>query len=401
MTLLRLRPGLSVLLAFAWSVGAAPVEAQLSELSLEVGASRVTPPTDLDGDAGRYLIAGTRVTRFDAVGTGVSAFLHGGRSTDEASGGSYVSAGLGAQYWRAIRGRWAVGLEVDGLAFDVGEPFDYRALAVEGGPVLQFRGSRITGTLRGVAGLGRSRADILTEASRTRGMNRRDDPATVLVTVDEELWRYGAEAEVLAGRSRLAVGVAGGLHHTPAGDYRSVGARLLSTPGAGAVELRLDHWDTPLGPQTTGGLSFVLPLGGWSFRGFFGRSDPDPLTLAEPGRDTGGVLVSRRVLGGDRFPDAGTPLYSVDHGGGTRATVTIEVEAPAGAGSVEVLGDFTLWEPVAMARTGEGWGVSLEAPAGVHHFGFLVDGTWFLPDDAPDAVPDEWGRMNATMVIER
>jgi 1,4-alpha-glucan branching enzyme len=67
---------------------------------------------------------------------------------------------------------------------------------------------------------------------------------------------------------------------------------------------------------------------------------------------------------------------------------------------VQVLGDFTVWEPVSMQARGGLWTVDLDVPAGTHHFGFLVDGAWYLPDDAPDAVPDEWGRRSATMVVE-
>jgi hypothetical protein len=65
-----------------------------------------------------------------------------------------------------------------------------------------------------------------------------------------------------------------------------------------------------------------------------------------------------------------------------------------------VVGDFTYWEPVAMERRDSRWVVELDVPAGTHHFGFFADGGWFLPDEAPDAVPDEWGRTNATIVIE-
>jgi len=80
--------------------------------------------------------------------------------------------------------------------------------------------------------------------------------------------------------------------------------------------------------------------------------------------------------------------------------VEIHVEAPPGTSRMEVLGDFTVWDPVPMEQTGARWTVRLEIPRGTHHFGFLADGEWFLPDDAPDAVSDDWGRKNATIVIE-
>ena len=67
---------------------------------------------------------------------------------------------------------------------------------------------------------------------------------------------------------------------------------------------------------------------------------------------------------------------------------------------VEVLGDFTLWEPVAMTRQGGRWAAVLTVPEGTHHFGFLVDGSWYLPPGTQDAAPDEWGRRTATLVVE-
>ena len=79
----------------------------------------------------------------------------------------------------------------------------------------------------------------------------------------------------------------------------------------------------------------------------------------------------------------------------------IQVEVPKGAGTVEVMGDFTLWEAVAMEGNGSRRTIQIDVPFGTHHFGFLVDGEWFLPADAPSSVPDDWGRENTTIVIER
>ena len=64
------------------------------------------------------------------------------------------------------------------------------------------------------------------------------------------------------------------------------------------------------------------------------------------------------------------------------------------------MGDFSLWDSVPMRRDGDRWTAVLDIANGTHHFGFLVDDEWFVPDDAPDVVPDEWGRRSATLVIE-
>ncbi|MCJ7630166.1 MAG: glycogen-binding domain-containing protein, partial [Longimicrobiales bacterium] len=168
-----------------------------------------------------------------------------------------------------------------------------------------------------------------------------------------------------------------------------------------AMELRVDAWKTPSGTETTGGVALILPLGGWSVRGFLGRTEPDPLTLAEPGGGAGGILLGRRIVGRDPLPPLRPPLHQVLEFNDTAALVEIHVEASRGTAQVEVIGDFTLWEAVSMKGDGNLWTIQLEIPEGIHHFGFLVDGEWFLPESAPDAVADEWGRKNATMVIER
>jgi len=74
--------------------------------------------------------------------------------------------------------------------------------------------------------------------------------------------------------------------------------------------------------------------------------------------------------------------------------------APATATRVEVMGDFSLWNPVPMSRERDRWTAVLEIDKGTHHFGFLVDDEWCVPDDASDVVPDESGRRSATLVIE-
>jgi len=392
----------ATLLLVAASTFPAQAVAQLNELAVEVGGSRVTPPAGVDGDAAQYLVAGLRFTRLATTGTGINGSFLFGRTRDGTSGGDYLSGSVTGAFWNEVGRQWHLGFQSHGIAFDVAEPFGYRVLALEGGPAVQFRGRRFTGTLKGVAGVGRSRTQVLTEVS-SQGGGRHSPVRTSeqLITLEEDLWRYGTEAELLVGSRAVAVGVAGGTHWTAAGSYSSAGARLLAGRGEAALEIRVDYWDTPVGTQTTGGLAFIVPFGGWSFRSFFGRSEPDPLTLTEPGRGSGGVLVSRRVIGGSSANARTDPLYRIMEAGSDMATVRIEVEAPLAAGSVEVLGDFTLWEPLAMRRDGNRWRVSLQAPMGVHHFGFLVDGEWFLPADAPDAVPDEWGRRSATMVIER
>lgn len=139
---------------------------------------------------------------------------------------------------------------------------------------------------------------------------------------------------------------------------------------------------------------------GWDVRSFVGKTEPDPLTLAGSSGGGGGVLVGRRVVGrGGRGGAA--PLHETLERTPSGSTIRFNVRTASPATSVQLLGDFTLWEPRTMKRDGEEWTVELEVPEGLYHFGFLVDGEWFVPDKARDTVPDEWGRRSAIILVER
>lgn len=364
------------------------LSAQRSELSLEAGASTVEPPAGVEGEMARFLVAGIRALRFGALGSGISASLLAGRALDEGNGGDFYSGTLEGELWHPLGGGWWAGAEARGFGFEVIDPFPYRSLGVEGGPAVRFSSRAVSATARGIAGTGWSR----TELRRHAGGPARE--------VEDHLWRYGGSLEVLAGSTSVMGGIALGLHESLGGTYRSAGLRLLAGRNGLALELRADAWQTPGGHEATGGLALMVPLGSWSLRGFLGRTEPDPLTLTEPGGGSGGLLVGWKMLGSDPLPPPRPPLHRVLDQTGDVARIRFHVQPPTEAGRVELLGDFTLWEPVSMRRDGDRWIVDLEVPDGTFHFGFLVDGVWYLPDDAPDMVSDEWGRKNSTIVIE-
>jgi hypothetical protein len=378
----------AILLGMTWSGSA--VAAQSADLSVEVGGSSISPPAGLAGEDARFFVAGVRALRFNMEGSGVLGSFLWGRTLTEEAGGDFLSGALEATAMKYMGGGWSAGLEAKGFGFKVEDPFPYRSVGAEGGPTLRYTGQHLYLNVKGIGGGGWSR----TELRRTGG--------PVVSVVEDELWRYGGTGELLAGARGILGGFALGIHESTGGTYRSAGLRVLATGwGGAALELRVDTWDTPAGNQTTGGLALVVPLGGWSVRGFLGRTEPDPLTLAEPGGGAGGLLVGRRLWGRDPLPPPKPPLHRIVESNATGSLVEIRVKAPRGTTSMEVMGDFTLWEPVPMVRDGEEWTTRLEIPFGTHHFGFLANDEWFLPDDAPNAVPDEWGRRNATIAIER
>ncbi len=380
--------GRATLLALLAVPGFSGLAAQTTEVSVEVGGSSVSPPVGVEGEDARFFVAGLRGLRVDALGSGVMGSFLVGRTLQEGAGGDFLSGTVEGRLLKILGPGWAAGVEVEAFGFRVADPFPYRSLGLEGGPVLQFANRNFSASLKGIAGGGWSE----TELQRTGG-----EPAEI---AKDELWRYGGAGEILAGGKGVLAGLALGLHESSGGTYRSAGLRLLGEHHGAAIELRVDAWDSPSGKETTGGLAFILPLSGWDLRGFLGRTEPDPLTLTEPGGGSGGILVGRRLMGKDPLPPPKPPLHRVVEKSVGGAVVEIRAEAPEGTQQLAVMGDFTLWEPVAMTRDGARWSVQMEIPSGTHHFGFLADGDWYLPEDAPDAVPDDWGRKNATIVIE-
>ena len=365
------------------------VRAQTSDVSVEVGGSTVSPPSGIEGESARFFVAGVRALHFNAGGSGILGSFLFGRTLANGTGGDFLSGTVEGQAWRDFGGGWSAGLEARGFGFRVEEPFPYQSLGVEGGPTIRFTNRFLSATVRGLAGSGWS----ATELQRTG-----QQPGE---TVEDELWRYGGTGEVLAGGRGVLAGFALGIHESSGGTYRSAGLRLIAGGGGPALELRLDAWKTPSGTETTGGIAFIVPVGGWNLRGFLGRTEPDPLTLTEPGGGAGGILLGRRIVGRDPLPAPKPPLHEVLDFSGEMALVEIHVDVPQGTRNLEIIGDFTLWDPVPMDPDGSRGSVQLNIPEGIHHFGFIADGEWFLPEDAPDAVSDEWGRKNATIVIER
>ncbi len=367
-----------------------------TDVTIEVGASQIGPPLGAEAESERFGVAGLRASHYSST-AGVFASFLTGRTFGETSPGDFVTGTLGATLGEQWSRRWAGTLDLRVLAFRVRGPFTlrtgveassaYSAVAVELEPTIRFDAGPVTLAVSGVAGTGRSRFEVWRIAG---GATR---------ALDEPLARIGGTAEVLFGRGPVRFGVTSGTHETPGGSFTSGGARLLAGGRWGAAELRTDVWRTPVGTQTTAGLAVVLPISGWSVRGFFGRSEPDPLTLAEPGSASVGLLVGKRLVSGEDRGPAARP-YEIVSPTPTGARVRMTVNAPESAGTVSLLGDFTLWEEVPLRRVDGRWEVELEVPVGNHHYGFLVDGEWYVPDDMRDVVPDEWGRVNAILVIE-
>jgi hypothetical protein len=381
-------PVLAMCAATLAGLAAQPVLGQ-TEMTIELGASQVGPPAGMDGESARFGMGGVRLSHYALSGSSVTASLMLGQAFGDPTGGDFVSGVLGGTLRDRWGSAWTGGMDLQLVGFQVRSPFPYTAIALEGGPRVSFQAGPLSVTATGVGGLGRSTVEI---------WRVRTGPSR---TFEDGLWRVGGTGELLLGTGGFQAGLGAGAHQSAGGGYTSGGARMVLSGGWGAAEVRADVWETPLGREVTGGLAFVIPMQGWSFRGFLGKSEPDPLTLAEPGSGGGGILLGRMIYSSEdeRRRTSDMPYEILTQREGS-AQVRVVIEAPRGARTVALLGDFTLWEPVPMRRAGSRWLAELNVANGTHHYGFLVDDEWYLPDDIRDVVPDEWGRQSAILVIE-
>jgi AMP-activated protein kinase-like protein len=72
----------------------------------------------------------------------------------------------------------------------------------------------------------------------------------------------------------------------------------------------------------------------------------------------------------------------------------------AGASRVDLVGDWTRWQPVPLERTPDGqWALRVKLTSGVHRFNLVVDGTrWIVPDGVA-AVDDGFGGKISLLVV--
>ncbi len=190
------------------------------------------------------------------------------------------------------------------------------------------------------------------------------------------------------------VAAGGSVYEGAAGRYERGYVEYL-LPGLIGLRLSGEVWNTPHGVRYAGGLGFQLSLGGpWSLRVQGGRGEPDPLVRAPQGYQGGGLL-GLRLFDLTRIPEAVVAV-----GRSSDSTVPVRFYLPESVGSTaQVIGDFTTWEGRTMSLEGDRWVLELHVAPGTYHFGFLVDGEWYLPEDAPGRVADDWGQENGTLVV--
>lgn len=355
------------------------VEGQASGgVRIYLGSASALPEVELQEDAAFYGLGGIGAD-WRSSSLEMYATISGGVSLDD-RGSDFVSAIGHLGLWNSPPRSSGFGLVAEGYGFRVREPFLHRTGTVRLGPAARVRWGPALVTLRGEGGWGDTRIE------RRRGDVVRGR------TID--LWHYGGSAEIsFAGRRTDLVGDVG-YWESAEGAFHRVG--FSATVGGATLALRGDValWDTPLGNEWVGGIALVVPFGSrWSVAGTAEQAGPDPLTLVEAGGQGTLLLTLTAVEFG---ADLALPYELRRDDDTVFASFTLE---RSGAERVEVVGDFTAWRPVAMERRGSEWEVEIAVPPGTYHYGFRVDGTWYVPEGLPGNVPDEWGQENATLVV--
>ena len=373
---------------------------QEGAISLELGAARAFPPSGTDALQASYSLVGLRAEHWQTNGSGAWAAVRGGLALDDGAS-NWGSAEAGAQLWTPLGRVVDLGLGIDAYGFTVSQPFVHKALTGTFDGRLRLRLGRVHLLMNGEGGMGQSVLElILTDLDRfTRnGFDRDGSLSTTVRRAEQDLWHYGGGPEMRLLGGRTVASLAGGVYEAQRGTYRRVTASLAGFFGnshEAVWRVVVSAWETPVGNEVTGGLAFSFPLGsGWSASASGLRTEPSPLIRSNGGTH-GGLMLQWKPVAWSLRP---TSVYSIGKRG-DEATAEFTLERPD-ARTVDVVGDFSGWEPIAMERSDDEWVLTLAVAPGVYHFGFVVDGEWYLPDEGiPGRVSDEWGRDNGTLVV--
>jgi hypothetical protein len=352
---------------------ASGAQAQSVGVNLDAGVSHARPPSGATAQPSTYAMAGTRISAGPAFASAYGALRVDGDA------GDWLAASLGARLAQALGGGWSLALNVNGAAFTVADPTPYQAAVARAAPEARYSAGGTTVALRAHGGIGRSESTDFTAT-----------PDTSVLT---DLWLYGGTLELGQRLGPLHFRAGAEVFRTAGGTYRS--AYVSSRRWAAGLpwSVRVQLWDTPGDVELQVDFSLTIPLAPrWSAELAGGQAGPDPLLGTLPGGQ-GSLLLSWNVVEPRLGPP---PVYSL--GEGEPGEVVFRLDR-LDARAVSLAGDFSEWQPIAMQREKGVWVARIKVAPGVYHFGFLVDGEWHVPKDAPGIVTDEFGAVNATLVV--
>lgn len=386
-----LRGLLRVSFALLLPLGPAPVVAQETGLALDLGAAYSLPPGGDEDLASAYLNGGLRLDGGFGQGGFFGLGLMGGLAL-ESQGASWASAkGLGG-WLQPLSRLLFVGVTFSGEAFTVGDPGPYRAAYAVAEPEIQLAAGGTTVRLSGYGGIGSSEVTTFETFVRDTRFGRR--AYQIGFPVSSDLWSVGGGLEVAHRFGALVPRISAEAYDSPQGGYSVGRLGLEILPPGGVFYVEAAMWDTPDGDDLVFIAGLQIETGTrTSFQASGGRYGPDPLLdTAIAGGVGAGVAVKLASLGAK-------PGFEWEVRASQEPELVLTLRMP-GAGTVECAGDFTDWVRVPLSRDADAWTVHLPIAPGAYHFGFFVDGEWYVPPEASGLTVDDWGTTQATIVVD-
>ena len=222
-------------------------------------------------------------------------------------------------------------------------------------------------------------------------------PATLLASLSPtqvgEGLRY-ADAE-LAARLELPRAEVGASAGYRSGDQLTTLGGGARSWGSATVTAWLTRRIAVVAGAGTYAVDFTQGFPGGRFASLALRVGMRPASRAERGAARSERPAAEPSRAGVR-PVGGVLGIRVEAAGAQRA---LRVHAPD-ARAVEVMGDFTNWEPVRLTRAGAGWWtVTLPIRPGTHEMNVRTDGgAWIVPPGVP-ALRDEFGGTTGRLLV--
>lgn len=367
------------------------------ELWVDAAAAHARPPGGVPGaDPATYGLVGLRLEARSARQREFELALEGGQSAD-AAGGAWLAGEAGAGFTLPL-GPLRGGARIGAFGLGYREPFDYAAYGLSLRPELVRSRGALSVSARGELTRGRWR----TVVERESGL-----PTPPPFALSDSI--ATGPLALTGGALAVARGLGPGWLQLGAEAYRSrsdgpydgwyhgASAALAAAVGRAQATLQLRWWRSPAGAELGYSAAVALALApGLELRLSGGRAVRDPL-YGTAGTVATSVGLSWRPGSGAAARARIVEIGERTTGGGRR--VRFRLRAPS-AREVALSGDFTGWAPRPLRREGDHWVLELVLAPGLYHFGFLVDGRWTVPPDAPGIVDDGWGQKNASIVIE-
>jgi 1,4-alpha-glucan branching enzyme len=87
--------------------------------------------------------------------------------------------------------------------------------------------------------------------------------------------------------------------------------------------------------------------------------------------------------------------------GSRKGTIRFSIQPQQNAKTVQLLGEFTNWQPVAMRKRKDGLYVSeVSLTPGPHEYKYLIDGQWTTDPDTSDWALNPFGTANSVAWVK-